>query len=967
MTDAVPPLSFSSLVRRAADCIDAGDDVGADILLDLHLSRVPNDALALALQAQVLARRGDGSAAMSLARRSVALAPGHPLTLVAGARSALASGQGALAEKLARAAMNAHPGFGGAVEVLADLFRRDRRDHDLERLLDQALAAAPGHPLYLYWRATFYRMTDRLEAAALDVIEGLARAPDHPALWQAWAHLLMTVSETRALDAVRRARRLGLDDVGVWNLEGVILNRLRQPVAAEAALRTAMARDPLAPMPWTNLGNLLSRGRTTTDDLEAATDAYRQSLIREPDGFEALNNLAQVQRDRGETADAETLSRRASALRPSSTAALNTLANILRVRGKIGEGLALLRRALIQAPACPDTLSNLGLFHLSEEDRFLAERRFRHAARAAPTRSEIVCNLASFLVKERESAEAVLLARGLIVPDPVDRGPWLILAHEAFQRGDFETSARYYERIIRLLPTDRSATLSLAVTRWYQFRMTEALSSAERLLELVPDDHAALNLIANIVTHVLGHEASTDCYRRMFDEASNRYPNSGFLSNYAFGSHYDIRLDKAEIFRIHRKWDSLYGEGASRLGTVHLNSRDPDRPLRIGYVSPDFRRHSVAFFIMPILAGHDRSRFHVTCYGMVSNPDFITREVETLADTWRDLTPHSPKSAAALILEDKIDILVDLAGHTGDNALLLFARKPAPVQVSYLGYPNTTGLEAMDYRLTDAYADPPGLDEDPVTETLWRLPDSFLLFARPPEVPPVTPPPFLKNGYITFGTFNNTSKINRECVQVWQRILDATPGSRLFLKSKSFSDPGTAAVALSRLKEFGLDIDRVDTHQFVNSLYGHVECYANVDIALDTFPYNGTTTTFEALTMSVPVVSVRGTRHSGRVGASILINLGLADRLLGDSPDDMVAKAVALANDLEALTVLRATLRDTLRTSPLQDARRFIGNLEEAYRAMWRRWCAGPPTHTREPLREHAVMDDLEMSITPHV
>jgi predicted O-linked N-acetylglucosamine transferase (SPINDLY family) len=352
---------------------------------------------------------------------------------------------------------------------------------------------------------------------------------------------------------------------------------------------------------------------------------------------------------------------------------------------------------------------------------------------------------------------------------------------------------------------------------------------------------------------------------------------------------------------------------------------------------------------------------------LVTGPDSITDLIKENSDRWREAAAWAPDQFAEEVKRDEIDILIDLAGHTGNNALLHLARKPAPVQVTYLGYPNTTGLNAIDWRLTDIHADPQGQDEDPMSERPYRLPRSFLLYRPVDDLPDITPPPFLENGHVTFGSFNNLSKLSRACLRTWSEILTAVPDSRLLLKAKVLRDAATRDRVGQTLSGWGLDMDRVDLVSYAPTLRAHMATYSKVDIALDTFPYNGTTTTYEALQMGVPMVGCRGTRHSGRVGASIITNLGLAESLLGKDPDDMRDKAISLANDLSHLTTLRATLRDALLASPGRQTMAFMADLETAYRDMWRQWVTGPPTHEWISTQISPSKIEAEDAITPEL
>ena len=411
-------------------------------------------------------------------------------------------------------------------------------------------------------------------------------------------------------------------------------------------------------------------------------------------------------------------------------------------------------------------------------------------------------------------------------------------------------------------------------------------------------------------------------------------------SNLVFSMNYDAAATQQTIFAESRAWHESHAAALGRRAPGHANARDPERRLRVGYVSPDFREHSVAYFLEPLIAAHDRAAFEVFCYAQVARPDQRTERFRGLADTWRSTVGMTDADLATAVREDRIDILVDLAGHTGGNRLLAFDRRPAPVQLSWLGYPNTTGTEAIDARLTDAIADPPGPSDALHSETLVRLPNGFLCYAPTADAPAIGAPPARSTGHVTFGSFNALAKITPAVVAAWARILLGVPGSRLVIKSGPLADAATRARYLEMLAAAGVDAGRVDLRAWIDARSGHLGAYANIDIGLDPFPYNGTTTTCEALWMGVPVVTLAGDRHAGRVGASLLTRIGLAE-LVADTTDGYVETAVHFAGDLDGLPARRLALRDRMMSSPLCDAAGFARDVEAAYRAMWRRWCAG--------------------------
>lgn len=406
---------------------------------------------------------------------------------------------------------------------------------------------------------------------------------------------------------------------------------------------------------------------------------------------------------------------------------------------------------------------------------------------------------------------------------------------------------------------------------------------------------------------------------------------------------YDDAKTAQEIYAAHRVWgEEVAGEfrAAAAAAPRFANSRDPERRLRVAYLSGDFRYHAVSFFFQPLLAHHDPAAVEVFCYAEIEDPDPVTAYLQRLAGTWRDTSALTDEALRAQMRADGIDIAIDLAGHTGNNRLRALAVKPAPVTATWLGYPATTGLAAIDWRITDACADPPG-QEAFYSERLWRLPGVFLCFgAYITQVPEPAPAPVLRCGHITFGSFNNPQKISSSAAHAWALILDAVPGSRLILKSPTFLEPIRRQHLLDVFAAHGVGPDRIELRLPQPALPDHLGSYAEVDIALDPFPYNGTTTTCEAMWMGVPVVTLVGDRHSARVGFDLVSQVGLAG-LAAPDIDAYVASAVALAGDCARLQEMRSELRGRMRASPLCDAPRFARDFEEGLRMMWREWCRG--------------------------
>ncbi len=368
----------------------------------------------------------------------------------------------------------------------------------------------------------------------------------------------------------------------------------------------------------------------------------------------------------------------------------------------------------------------------------------------------------------------------------------------------------------------------------------------------------------------------------------------------------------------------------------HTNDRNPNRRLRIGYVSPDLREHVAARFLLPLLAQHDHQQFEIFAYSNVRIPDAMTDRLRHHCDVWRNIIGMSGSAAVDVIYNDRIDILMDLSGHTAQHALPLFACKPAPVQATWLGYPGTTGLDTIDYRFTDEFLDPPGVNDPWCTERLIRLSRTVSCYLSTLPDPGLAPPPALANGHITFGCLNNFCKVGPSAVAVWVKILQAMPNAQLLLHAYEGSH---RQLVRAHLAQMGLDPQRVHFVGYGGTRY--LEFYQHIDIVLDPFPYTGSTTTCDALWMGVPVITLAGQTVVSRMSMALLSNVGRTS-WIATSEEQYQALVLALAQDLPQLTHIRRTLRSQLQQSPLMDAPAFARDMEAAYRQMWRTWCATP-------------------------
>lgn len=463
-------------------------------------------------------------------------------------------------------------------------------------------------------------------------------------------------------------------------------------------------------------------------------------------------------------------------------------------------------------------------------------------------------------------------------------------------------------------------------------RIAESIEYSKRALEIQPD---AAQMWSNlgVAYEQQGHlEDAIIAYRK----ALELHPLPGAHSNWLMALAYSGSASREETFDAHVAFDNRFIRPLAGEIRPYANDRNPDRKLRIGYVSSDLREHAIAFFIEPVLANHDREQVDVFLYHSIARPDAITQRLQTYPATWRSLVGVRNEAAAQMIRDDSIDILLDLSTHTVGNRLLLFARKPAPVQVTWLGYASTTGLSTIDWRITDPIVDPPGLTDAFHTEKLMRLPRTQWCYRPPDDAPPPSAPPSEKNGFITFGNPTNLAKVTPKTIEMWSAALREVPNSRLSLKATSLADASTRQILLDAFAARGVANERIHLEASGN-LREYLNFFNTIDICLDTFPFTGGTTTCHTLWMGVPVVTLIGETSVSRVGASVLTNVGLAD-LIADSPQRFIEIATKLAAGAERLRSLRQNLRGMMTSSPLCDGQAFARDLEAAYRQMWREW-----------------------------
>lgn len=571
---------------------------------------------------------------------------------------------------------------------------------------------------------------------------------------------------------------------------------------------------------------------------------------------------------------------------------------ILGIQGRKQQSIEYLQNADALRPDHVLTHYNLGVAYRDSGDLERAREEFEKTVRLKPDYSAAYNSLAHVLINTRRLEEAVDV----------------------------------FYKVIKLQPTVAETRNNLATVLQGLGRMEEAIDCYKKALEINPDMTVAWDSLGSALTSSGQYQAALEAYKQSLQRDPG---NSRGHSNMLMTFNYMDGVSRDEVYHEHIGWSRQHADPVKCLSLK--TDFSSDRRLRIGYISPDFREHSVAYFVEPLLASHNRDTFEVFCYSSVPQADETTHRLRSLSSHWREIHGHPPLKVAEQIKRDEIDILVELSGHTSGNHLNVLMRKPAPVQLTWLGYPNTTGMDRIDYRIVDWITDPQG-SEQYSSEKLIRLPGCFLCYQPPQHAPDIGSSPCSVNDYITFGSFNNLAKFSPNVMALWAQILQRVPNSKLFIKNPSLSDAETRGIYAQRFVDLGIDAERIELRGHTPTPYEHLELYNRVDIGLDTFPYNGTTTTCEALWMGVPVISLCGDRHASRVGATLLTHVGL-EQLIADTPQVYVDIAAGLANNPDHLNDWRAQMRDRMSGSALCDSRAFASSMEKVYRELWQKCC----------------------------
>jgi len=644
-----------------------------------------------------------------------------------------------------------------------------------------------------------------------------------------------------------------------------------------------------------------SRGVTlqTLGRLDEAEADYRQTISLKPSLAAAHANLARIYQDTGRTDAALASCRLALRHQPDLLPAQSQLGLLLFAQGQLAEAAVSFRRELKLRPGSADTHSRLGAALQGNGNLVEAEASYRRALALQPDHADSLANLSMLLLDSKRPEEAEALCQHTLQQRPHDARALASLGDICQQQGRLTEAEVFYRQALSANPKQPTTWNNLASLVFHQGRLEDAVAAAREAIALNP------------------------AYRLA-------------RTNVLLALQYLDNISPAELFAEHRRFAEYCEAPLKAQWRPHDNSRDPQRRLRIGYVSPDLRNHAVAHFIEPVLAHHDHSRVEVYAYYTNSISDSTSARLSTLVEHWRPSAGLSDEALAERIRKDRIDILIDLAGHTALNSLMVFARKPAPLQMTWIGYPGTTGLDAMDYRLTDAQLDPPGLTEAFHSETLLRLP-ACSVFSPAPESPPVNELPALSAGHITLACLNTPVKISATVVRLWARILNALPGARLLLGN--VSSEASAQRLHSLFNDAGIDTSRLELLPKMPQA-DYLALHQRIDLALDPYPYSGGTTTNHSLWMGVPVITLTGPTTASRQGATILTGAGLPE-FVTHTADDYVQLAIDLAQDLPRLDALRQSLRARNIAASSTGAAELTKALENTFAEAWQRYCAG--------------------------
>ncbi len=769
---------------------------------------------------------------------------------------------------------------------------------------------------------------------------------------------------------------------------GTLFYRRNELLLAEEYMQRAHANGLNDESYYINYGLVCDKLRKTDEALEC----YDKALAITPDVAQCHFNKGLLLYKRFRFAEAYECFKRADELEPNNWLTEFQVGCSLQETKRYDESLAYFEKARQKNPENPRILCGMGMSLIRKYKYQEGLKLVAEAVNKEPENVTFLFNYAFALKENGKKREAKAAFEKALELDPNNLEALLGLGRLLTELGDYDTCRELFQKAIDLKPDYYAAYASMGIS-YYKSSARKSVEWFDKALEINPEADDVYSL-KGYALNILGDtEEAEKAMRRAIElkEDSADYhqnignvlvveskvmealehcrrsvelnPNSHLaFSNLLLYMHYIPQSTREDIWKLHQTYSNLFEPKNIEL-RPYLTEIRKDRKIRIGIVSSDLRKHSVAYFIEPLLSHADKENYDYYCYANVKVPDSFSKRIADMSTKWQSILQLSDVEAAELIRHDKIDILVDLGGHTADNRLKIFCLKPAPIQVSWLGYPDTTGLRAMDYRIADEYTEPEG-SERYSSEQIIKLPGGFHCYSAFGDSPDLVPPPSVKNGHITFGSFNNFAKCSAETIFLWSEILKNVPGSKLVLKALSLGDKYVQEYAYSRFESFGIERERITMMPRTMGMKEHFACYNEIDIALDTYPYNGTTTTCEAMWMGVPVVTFYGPNHASRVGLSLLSHVGLP-QLAASTPEEYVGKAVALAHEEKIRDDLRRNMRVRLIKSPILNAEHFSRKFEAAMHAVWNVYCDNP-TGKHEAVSENKNFT-LNFKTTPEI
>jgi protein O-GlcNAc transferase len=852
------------------------------------------------------------------------------------------------------------------VPTVAEVFAQAWQKHQTgnfshaEQLYRQILQADPGHADAWCFLGAACQSQGKIAEAEANFRKAVQLLPTHPSAQNCLGILLAEQGKfDEAAASFQKLIAMRPGEADTHNNLGIVRARQGRWREAVECYERALLLRPDFPAARTNLNQALQQiGAPPRPSV--ATVVQRPDV---PDALSAANQRGVTFAQQGRLEEARIAFEEALRLRPDDADTQNNLGIVFDLLGRRQEAINYYHRALQRKPDLVAAHYNLGVALMQSRRLPEAMASFERAIQLKPDHADAYNNLAIVLMEQNRLEEAAICCQKALKADPKHAGVLTNLGNVHQRRNQLDLAVQCYLEALRINPKFAEAYNNLAKTYQDQRKLSAAIKNYETALELKPDFAEAHYNLGNALRDAGQLEEAIKKYRHTltlkqdfpfahnnlgdallkqgrpemaiasFKEALRLQPDLGTAqSNYLFCFNYDPNADPVYVFGEHCRWGKTFESVRSTV--PHSNDQEPERRLKIGYISPDFRFHPLARYFEPVLATHDPQKVETFCYAEVLYPDHVTERLQKLSNVWRSTCHKTDAEVADLIRADQIDILVDLAGHTANNRLAVLARKPAPIQATWLGYMNTTGLAAVDYRITDAILDPSG---QPVrdTEELVRLPDGMCCFQPPADAPDVNALPALAKGHLTFGCLHNLFKLNSQVFDLWARVLRAIPTAHLLIFRETMTPTGQEYLR-GQFAQRGVAAERLDMRKG-SSGPGYLKIFDEIDVCLDAFPCTGGVTTCESLWMGAPVVTLCGQRPAARNSAALLARMDLND-WVAQTPDEYVAIAQNKAKGLDQLADLRGKLRERMRIR-LCDAKRFTPLLEEAYRTMWSRWC----------------------------